>query len=197
MELRRAVFHLGVVLAAAGPIDADQWTAIQREAAAIWQPYGVAVTWIDAEPECRSDAPAWLAPVDYLLHLAADTADHAALGAVRFRNGGPDDTIQLLYRPVYRMVNESAIGGWPVRNLPAPMRSRILSRALGRVLAHEIGHVLLDFPAHDRTGLMRPAFLPDDLVGFDHSHLRLSPAFVRRLEHRLRVLRAAASSPSP
>jgi hypothetical protein len=32
--------------------------------------------------------------------------------------------------------------------------------ALGRVLAHEIGHVLINAPEHDSTRLMRATFSP-------------------------------------
>ena len=45
------------------------------------------------------------------------------------------------------------------------VRDHELARALGRVLAHEIGHVLLAAPYHDRAGLMRAAFRPDELAG--------------------------------
>ena len=39
-----------------------------------------------------------------------------------------------------------------------------MGRALGRVAAHEIGHVLLALPNHQRQGLMRESFQAIDMV---------------------------------
>ena len=40
----------------------------------------------------------------------------------------------------------------------AAVDERRLGKVLGRTLAHEIGHYLLDTPTHARSGLMRPNF---------------------------------------
>jgi hypothetical protein len=72
-------------------------------------------------------------------------------------------------------------------NSPFSLRSE-LSRALGRVLAHEIGHVLLGPPYHDDEGLMRPAFRPNELADPDRAPFRLTCAAVNRLRHRIRLM---------
>jgi hypothetical protein len=60
-----------------------------------------------------------------------------------------------------------------------------LARALGRVLAHEIGHALLGGPPfHDTTGLMRANFTADDLSNPDPHVFRLSSASAARLRVR-------------
>lgn len=64
-----------------------------------------------------------------------------------------------------------------------------LARALGRVLAHEIGHVLLGAPYHDRAGLMRRTFRPDELAEPNRTPFRLTCSGVERLRSRLRRLR--------
>jgi hypothetical protein len=65
---------------------------------------------------------------------------------------------------------------------------RDLGIAVGRVLAHEIGHALLGGPPfHDATGLMRANFRADDLTNFDPRLFRLSS----ESEARLRVRNAA------
>ena len=63
-----------------------------------------------------------------------------------------------------------------------------LGRALGRVLAHEIGHLLLAAPNHHRHGLMREAFSALDLVALHHLSYTLSEAELSRLHSRWRVL---------
>ena len=63
-----------------------------------------------------------------------------------------------------------------------------LARALGRVLAHEIAHVLLGAPNHDEAGLMRVSFRPDELAAPDRAPFRLTCLGVGRLRSRIRML---------
>ena len=63
-----------------------------------------------------------------------------------------------------------------------------LARALGRVLAHEIGHVLLRLPLHDATGLMRAVLSPSELAEPNRSRLGLANRSVGRLRSRLAAL---------
>src|SRR5262249_59808629 len=61
--------------------------------------------------------------------------------------------------------------------LPAAMAEILLGRALGRALAHEIGHFLLDTREHSTHGLMRAEFTPLDLLEEATRPLyRLAPA---------------------
>jgi hypothetical protein len=59
-----------------------------------------------------------------------------------------------------------------------------VGRALGRVLAHEVGHVLLGAFRHGRTGLMRASFIPSELVDYRRRSYTLSSAEVARLTQR-------------
>ena len=52
----------------------------------------------------------------------------------------------------------------PFPSLPEELYERWLSRALGRALAHEIGHYLLGTSRHTARGLMRAHFLPSELL---------------------------------
>jgi len=63
---------------------------------------------------------------------------------------------------------------------------RELGRALGRVMAHEIGHVLLGMPTyHDNQGLMRARLPIHELARFDRGGFRLTDASARRLQDRI------------
>ena len=55
----------------------------------------------------------------------------------------------------------------------------VIGRALGRVAAHEIYHVLTGSSTHDNEGLMRPSFDRRDLCGLE---LAFSRESVRRLK---------------
>jgi hypothetical protein len=63
-----------------------------------------------------------------------------------------------------------------------------LARALGRVLAHEIGHVLLGASSHDAAGLMRASFRAEELGEPDRTPFQLTCNGVVRLRGRLRAL---------
>ncbi len=68
--------------------------------------------------------------------------------------------------------------------------SRDLGRALGRVLAHEIGHVLLFASNHQPAGLMRESFRAADLVVTVRDSFTLSKAEIERLHYRKITLTA-------
>jgi len=70
-----------------------------------------------------------------------------------------------------------------------------LAAALGRVVAHEIGHVLLGSPSyHDADGLMRTTFFPDDLARPERSRFQLAHYSVERLRARIAALAEAQST---
>lgn len=186
MDMARAFLHLGVVLATAGPINPAQTQALKKETARIWRAYGVDVTWIDGGSDCNSDEQTWMLPVDRLLRVVADVGEEqgSTLGSVRFVEGIPGETIHLAYPPLSRLVLTTTIGMLRVNALSRPLQDRLVGQALGRVLAHELGHVLLALRSHEVAGLMRPSFTPFELVAPEWPTLRLS----KRLASRLRAM---------
>ena len=66
---------------------------------------------------------------------------------------------------------------------PSAFRDLVLGRALGRALAHEIGHFLLRSRVHSAAGLMRAIQPVSDLVAPDRHDFSLSPDQVTRLRH--------------
>jgi hypothetical protein len=158
------------------------------EAATIWREYGVELLWTDA------GAPSALT-VDVIVdrHSPRLDADGSAsvLGytTIASAEAGPSP-IRVSFDAVDSLI-ERRHGGDPL-----PHR-RVIGIALGRVLAHEIGHVLLGAPPyHDPVGLMRTTFLSDDLVRPERSTFRLMPRSVARLRVRLAVLSCARSPES-
>jgi hypothetical protein len=140
----------------------------------------------------RSDdgAPAALdLEIDLVRHktLRADGGSRSVLGRTAIdQDGSVRGPIFVLIDSVESLIEEGAIHG---NNAVLPEQA--LGRALGRVLAHEIGHVLLG-TSHDADGLMRRSFLPEDLTRRDRSRFQLAaPALVRL---RARVVRFAADA---
>ena len=74
----------------------------------------------------------------------------------------------------------------------APRRFALLSGdeprlglVLGRAVAHEIGHYLLDTATHANVGLMRAVFLPREFVDFGSEAFLLDPDGAASLKARL------------
>ncbi len=59
---------------------------------------------------------------------------------------------------------------------------------IGRVVAHELGHVLLTTLAHSQTGLMRPVYGLKDVVSADDRMTDLSPVETDRLAMRFSLM---------
>ena len=151
----------------------------RSEAQAIWNAYGVALRWSDDQ---SADARLHL---DVIVDRGGATHDSAypELGHTTLDCGGvPHGPIRISMGAI-----EETIGAAPT--LDPVLRDRQRAIAIGRVLAHEIGHALLGAPSyHDSEGLMRASFGAVDLTGVDRRRLRLSARSVSRLRARVAVL---------
>jgi hypothetical protein len=70
----------------------------------------------------------------------------------------------------------------------------LYARTVGRVVAHELGHLLLRSVAHRPTGLMRNAFVARDVVSGDVSRFALRVDDAGALEQ---LLVASRGAPAP
>ena len=161
-----------------------QRTIVQRgvlagaldEAARLWQPYGIVVS-PDSTNARETSFP------ELLVGLDVDRESGESLGEIRFaENGIPDSFVTLYYRPLLRLVDTSPLGS-AARQLPLAVHDRLLSRALGRALAHEVGHFVMRSPHHSARGLMRsrhsaamltePSVKPFRLTDVDRARLNV------------------------
>ena len=185
------------------PMPDAQLRTMVSETDALWTPHGVVFTWL-------SSAAADPLPLDVVRVLsdgcrvvplcppagARASATRAAstrrLGAVVFHeeSAAPENTLLLSVEAVVQVVDQVKWQNRSLVDLPADTRSYLIGRALGRVLAHEIGHYLLAWRFHTRDGLMRPEFRADQLIALSRQEFRLSETQVPSL--RLRLARLAA-----
>ena len=160
---------------------------LKSEVEAIWGPYGIGLEWTDADDsESPRNSVSLEASVERQFERRQRTGWPAALGLAAVEPGAP------IWRPIRVSVDatERALAGRSMGrySIPGVVLDPELARALGRVLAHEIGHVLLGPPYHDRAGLMRASFRPDELGEPDRTPFRLTCGEVDRLGSRLRAL---------
>jgi hypothetical protein len=178
-------FQVQVRLRADHMVSSSSILAILKdETESLWRPYGVQVEWVDAQ---LGDVAAEGFSVEAVIDRRSDGSgdpDRAVLG----RAFVPKDAvgagpIRVSFNATERMLLR--------RHASGPfVAEREMGRALGRVLAHEIGHVLLAVRNHDHEGLMRAVFSPVELGAPDRQSFRLSRDGLGRLRSRIEVMTA-------
>lgn len=156
----------------------------RQEAAEIWRDYGVEILWNHgAESTVHLDVIVASARTEY-----APSNSFSVLGRTELdRVGDVAGPIRVNYEAIEELLE--------LRPTSSPLiHEREAGRALGRVLAHEIGHALLGVPTfHDSHGLMRAAIPVEELVSPERRFLQLSNASVDRLHVRIACLGEAST----
>lgn len=204
----RAVLTLATLLGVAGRAAADICLTVdyrfvgheptrllvqsmQDEASSIWAPYGVYLEWPAgaADRSCdRADGSfdvviqGQLSPLTLRTGAAVLGSTHIQLATVEHA------AVHIDYDAIERTLRTLGVGRLTALAGHPGLESPEIGRALGRVLAHEIGHVLLCAPNHQPQGLMRPMFMPADLVALQRWSFTLSKGEVSRLRNRERVI---------
>jgi hypothetical protein len=158
---------------------------LQDEAEQIWRPYGVRITWPDSR--CQAETFPLTVALGWQMERPAVPDGPMVLGRAFVEpNHPPMRPIRVSFQATEQML---ALRPHAWTSIPGRVYERELARALGRVLAHEIGHVLLAFRAHEPTGLMREIFTPDQLARPDRSPFALTANSMGRLRSRIERLR--------
>jgi len=104
------------------------------------------------------------------------------LGAINFAEGGtPYSILTVFFDLLLQSVGLARLGDVGEDRWPPELRRRAVGRALGRVIAHEIGHYLLGSRGHSSNGLMRAVQPSGELFGQSGAGFLLSRADERRL----------------
>jgi len=154
-------------------------TAVQ-EAAVIWAPYGLALN--------RAPAACDSAPSDTLV-VAVNAAERVSpgrvgvvLGEVAFRpDGMPEPRVSLFLNALLTLIADTRAMSLAAWQSPRALRDLIVGRAVGRVLAHEIGHYILATRTHGPAGLMRSWQRSDELVAPSRAGFKLSAVEAARI----------------
>ena len=148
----------------------DSLEAARREAAEIWAGAALNLVWL--QPGVTIDpaeAPTVVVMVRPMLvrrpeePAPARASTRLPLGRVPFDKNGPANLIEVSFSTITSRVMGASVSGRRVSDLPLAWQQPVIGRALGRVIAHEIGHWLRG-RGHTTTGLMKAAFRGHDLV---------------------------------
>jgi hypothetical protein len=159
---------LRIAVLAPGDVTDSLLTHVCGEATTIWAPAGIAL-------ECHrigsaAEAGTWPLAVTIDDH-SSNLVPAGTLGWITFTANRPDRLIHLS-----RARAEDLLCDSPGLNDPTvASHETLIGRALGRGLAHELGHYLLRTRAHTSRGLMRPAWTSDDSFALTRVGLELTP----------------------
>jgi len=162
---------------------------LAAEATRIWIRHGVALTWKQPVPATCPTIVSVVFDERELLKLAGGTIDTALARTVFL---GRSQTIYVSVPRAFTMLSQ------------LNQRNRVINSGgerdfrggtlLGRVVAHELGHVLLTTTKHSETGLMRPVFGLHDVLSSDEKTTELSAIETNRLAMRFSLVPLDAPS---
>ncbi len=108
-----------------------------------------------------------------------------ALGWIRFDAGAPEQEIYVSYANAVELFSESEPVVGRIGTMTVVEREGLLARAMGRALAHEIGHYLLGSKVHTAKGLMQARLTAAQLFSHTWHGLRLAPEQKQLIAARL------------
>jgi hypothetical protein len=173
------------------------------EANAIWHPSGVTFVWQHAArvvvPYARASETGPYVPRTLRLTIGDNRGPERdgrlPLGWIQFDDAAaPEQEIYLSHRNALQMMLESRDAVGDAAQMPMAQREMLLARAMGRALAHELGHYLLASKVHTEQGLMKAILSAAELFSPDSGRLRIEPAQRRTIAARLHREPLVASS---
>jgi hypothetical protein len=163
------------------PLTSEMLRRIGAEVEAIWRRYvDIALQPGDSLEPYRGD--------DMLRLVLTDRQSNGrtspGLGWIDFVDGEPSRTLTVSVSGAREL---AARGRWAGRRFsawPPSLSDLFLGRALGRAVAHEVGHYLLRSKAHTPHGLMRPMFTVAEIMDRGANQYQLQPSDAALLEAR-------------
>jgi hypothetical protein len=188
--------HVAVRTERPASLDRRVLESAAREVRNVWRPYADVDLLICSPADCAA-SPTSGADVDLELVVVDRPLQPIAggtlgLGEIVFVSPDrPEDRITVSIAAVRALVAKATLGGRTLADLPPRVADPFVARALGRAIAHEIGHYLLRSKAHASQGLMRSEFSLKELMEERLAPYRLEAGQIDRLrrESPLRVRR--------
>lgn len=159
-------YTLGIHRDSNQAIDSAVTHEAQQELQRLLAPAGIRVTWQNAD-ERKTDATYEKLVVAFY-DGNCSVAELPAVGFAPHTNKLADTVIgsEGQLRPFFRVDCSRLI--WTLRplldRLNVPARNLVFGRAMARVMAHEIYHILADAAGHAESGIAKPSFSIKDLI---------------------------------
>ena len=196
---------IAISVSASNSISPSLVTQVIDEATAVWRASGLTFVWRrDANPADPNAGPApCLASMLRVVIGRGQVADASrrtdsatALGWITFDEQGPAPEIYLSFdnSMAYLTGAREVVGR--IERMPMAERDLLLSRAMGRALAHELGHYLLASKVHSQRGLMRATHTATEFFSYDRSSFSVDAAERQAVAGRLRPAPWAARNDS-
>jgi hypothetical protein len=179
---------LTVAIGASADVSREIQEAALIETAKIWAPYGVTISMLAASNHIVQDVVVVAAP-----NRGTREVSHALAWVPLAPEHTPMPVVYVRYRGLLDLVGDTHVIT-PFSEYPPGLRDQFLARALGRVIAHELGHILLQSVEHD-VGLMRPVQDGRELLSPDRATFWLSAPDLARLRANIHAAAAAGASP--
>jgi hypothetical protein len=168
---------------------------IFKETDAIWRPGGITFLWRLVTREAVSFARAGetgpFVPNTLRVNIGNASGKprdgRMPLGWIVFDEvTTPQQEIYVSYTNAQAVMAESRGVVGIFAEMPVVQRETLLARAMGRALAHELGHYLLASKVHTKRGLMKAILSAAELFMSDASGLRVESEQARTIAARLR-----------
>jgi hypothetical protein len=167
------------------------FTTMRSEASRIWLRHGVELTWTSPTPtKCDTVVPVVF---DEVTVRALAGPRREALALTEF--SGPSRRIYVSASRAFNMVGQIHGRSSPQETIGE--RDYRQGTLIGRALAHELGHVLLNTTAHSPSGLMRAVFNAKDALSTDQRMTDLTPAETQTLSARFSLVPAGGPHETP
>ena len=167
---------------------------VLSEADAVWRPAGVTFVWQRAArqvvPYSRASEAGPYVPKTLRLTIGDNRGEprdqRLPLGWIVFDDEAlPEQEIYLSYANAQQMMVEARGVIGIVDTMPTAQREWLAARAMGRALAHELGHYLLASKVHTAHGLMQANLSATELFSTYAGGFRIDPAQRRIVASRL------------
>jgi hypothetical protein len=170
------------------------------EASAIWRAAGVVFAWeiADVADGARRELAAPLSDSCPSLCVTIDEGggpergSSLAIGWIVFDDqGAPTHNIHLSFGNAMELLRAAEGAGTVSRMTTLEVRT-LMSRALGRALAHELGHYLLASKTHTTAGLMKASRSASEFLGPQHDAFAIDPALKTVVSAQLKITSSLA-----
>jgi len=151
-------------------ISPAQVRRVLAEAGDIWRAAGVTIVW---QQESTPSPPSLRVTIGNWIGTGLGDDKSMPLGWIIFTQGAPEHEIYVSYANTAALMDLSRGSISLSDRMPRAERETLLGRAMGRALAHELGHFLLASKAHSVSGLMRARRTATEFFAMDRSRFEV------------------------